>query len=67
MCMYNLWYVHRLCHEMRERELIGSSSAATSASSGGSGGPVYHKHLDEFGKRKTIKPDSYFSDEDASD
>ena len=29
--------------------------------------PDYQKHLDESGRRKTIKPDSYFSDEDASD
>jgi len=29
--------------------------------------PDYQRHLDEFGRRKTLKPDSYFSDEDASD
>lgn len=67
----------RLCHEMKERELITSVSHASmeagfagpsSASfPGGAVGSDYRKHLDEFGKRKTIKPDSYFSDEDASD
>lgn len=48
-----------LCQDMREPEgrLYGSSSHGESSAS----------RLDEFGKRKTIKPDSYFSDEDASD
>lgn len=45
-----------LCQDMREYE-AGSSSRRHGAVS----------HLDELGKRKTIKPDSYFSDEDASD
>ena len=57
--------MYRLCHDMRERE--SSSSLAVASSSSGSMEPAYLKHLDEFGKRKTIKQDSYFSDEDASD
>ncbi len=32
-----------------------------------SSGHVGVSHLDELGKRRTIKPDSFFSDEDASD
>ena len=60
---------HRLCHDMREREVGSMSSSALGAASftGSSGGSGCFQHLDEFGKRKTIKPDSYFSDEDASD
>ena len=50
---------------MREREL--TSYGGASGSSSFTEGSGYHMHLDEFGKRKTIKPDSYFSDEDASD
>ena len=53
---------------MREREFTAYGRATgPSGSSGFTEGPGYLKHLDEFGKRKTIKPDSYFSDEDASD
>jgi hypothetical protein len=53
---------------MRERELTSYGGAAgSSGSSSFTGGSGYSKHLDEFGKRKTIKPDSYFSDEDACD
>ena len=52
---------------MRERELTSYGGAAGSSSFTEGSGSGYHIHLDEFGKRKTIKPDSYFSDEDASD
>ena len=45
-----------LCQDMREYEVGGPSRGAAGAS-----------HFDELGKRRTIKPDSYFSDEDASD
>ena len=41
---------------MREYEAGGPSRRSAAAS-----------HFDESGKRRTIKPDSYFSDEDASD
>ena len=43
---------------MREREVHRGG-----ADQGGS----YQRHLDEFGHRKTIKTDSYFSDEDEQD
>ncbi len=42
---------------MKEYEAAGSSKAELTPSI----------QLNEFGKRRTIKPDSYFSDEDASD
>lgn len=61
----------RLCQDMREVEFSSSAPYANSSVGGGhsssSSGPSYLKHLDEHGKRKTIKQDSYFSDEDASD
>ncbi|XP_064399788.1 zinc finger CCHC-type and RNA-binding motif-containing protein 1-like isoform X2 [Halichondria panicea] len=46
-----------LCQDMKEYEAAGSSKAELTPSI----------QLNEFGKRRTIKPDSYFSDEDASD
>lgn len=54
---------------MREREIGSSASYAGASTAFSDGGrePGYLKHLDQSGKRKTIKPDSYFSDEDASD
>ena len=49
----------RLCQEMREHDAPSHSHPSPVAD--------YQKHLDECGRRKTLKPDSYFSDEDASD
>ena len=51
----------RLCQDMREREARPTAGSSTSYSGSSK------THLDEHGRRKTIKPDSYFSDEDASD
>lgn len=59
LLMLAVCFPYSLCQDMRENEgsYYGSSALSESSSS----------HLDEFGKRKTIKPASYFSDEDASD
>ncbi len=50
-------FCYSLCQDMKEYEAAGSSKAELTPSI----------QLNEFGKRRTIKPDSYFSDEDASD
>ena len=67
--IYPLSLFFRLVHDMREREIGSSASYAGASAAFSDGGrePGYLKHLDQSGKRKTIKPDSYFSDEDASD
>ncbi len=52
-----LFLCYSLCQDMKEYEAAGSRQAEVTSSS----------QLNEFGKRRTIKPDSYFSDEDASD
>ena len=52
----------RLCQEMREHE------AATQRSHRASGAGSHSEQEQVLlGKRKTIRPDAYFSDEDASD
>ena len=43
----------RACQEMREQELLECPSHSSSTT--------------EMGERKTLKPNAYFSDEDASD
>ena len=55
--------IFRLCQEMREHE---EATLGRQWPHGASGSDS-HGRSEQLGKRKTIRPDAYFSDEDASD